>query len=80
MTKLTTGANLADIAARHHSTLNGFAAVTAILEGGLIYDHNEQKTVEKILKLCQEARQRQLCKYDAAINLIARRSALKEAE
>lgn len=58
-------------AACHHSTLNTFGAVVAILEGGLLYDSNADVTAERIIKLCRAEMQRQLRLYDAAISKAA---------
>lgn len=54
-------------AARHHTTLNTFASIVRILEGGTVYDEKAHGTARKIIKLCQDEEQRQLARYDAAI-------------
>lgn len=50
--------------------LNQFAAVEAMLEGGLLPggSASAEKTAQKIIKLCQEERQRQLGVMDLFSN------------
>ena len=52
---------------QHHSTLNAFASVVAILEAGVIYDPDAEIAVRKIIDLCNQEQQKQLRKFDAAI-------------
>lgn len=51
-------------AARHHSTLNAFAAVVAILEGGFVYDPAAHKAAQRIIAIAKDEESRQLRKYD----------------
>ena len=53
-------------AAYHHTTLNTFAIIMQILEGGTLYDPKCHSTARKIIKLCHDEQQRQLRRYDAA--------------
>lgn len=56
-------------AAHAHSTLNVFGAVVALLEGGLIYDGSGTgaRTAAKIIAICNAEGQRQLKRYDKAV-------------
>jgi hypothetical protein len=51
-------------AAEAHSTLNTFAAIIAILEGGCTIAADAYPTAEKIIKLCKRAQRHQLYYYD----------------
>ena len=51
-------------AAEHHSDLNIFGAVVAIMEGGCLYTRSGQRMAERIIKLCVQEEQRQLKAYD----------------
>lgn len=51
---------------RHHSDLNIFAAIQAILEGGVLYTQPGQRMAERVIKLCKQAQQAQLRAYDKA--------------
>lgn len=51
----------------HHSTLNAFASVVNLLEGGVIHDPDaENETAKKIIALCQKEIYRQLRRFDEA--------------
>jgi monomeric isocitrate dehydrogenase len=62
---------LAQAAAEHHTTLNTFASVVALMEGGTIYDAAANATAQKIIKLCQQEQQRQLTKMDEVFACIS---------
>ena len=69
-----------EMAARAHTELSRFAAVTVVLEGGDIVSRTGQKTAEKIIALCEAEQQTQLRIYDAAceaINAAMGKEALK---
>ncbi len=51
---------------KHHSTLNAFASVVNLLEGGVIYDPDAQETARKIINLCLAEQSRQLRRFDQA--------------
>lgn len=51
---------------RHHSDLNIFAAIQAILEGGVLYTRPGQRMAERVIKLCKQEQQAQLRAYDKA--------------
>lgn len=51
----------------HHTTLNTFASVVTLLEGGTVYDPAANVTAQRIIRLCHSEQQRQLKKYDAAM-------------
>lgn len=51
----------------HHSDLNIFAAIVAILEGGCIYTNQGQRTAFKLIRICKDAEQSQLRAFDRAI-------------
>ncbi len=53
----------AEQAAKHHTDLNIFAAVMAILEGGCVYTANGLKAAHKIIGICKKEQQRQLSAY-----------------
>lgn len=52
-------------AARAHSNLSTFAAVEALLEGGVVY--GDVPAARRIIEICKKEAQRQLRLYDAAI-------------
>lgn len=54
------------IAAENHSDLNIFSAVIALMENGLVYTRDSQRTADRIVKICQAELQRKLRKYDDA--------------
>lgn len=56
-------------AARAHSTLNAFAGVVALLEGGLVYCPEAYKAADQIIKIAQKVQQRMLRKYDREVAL-----------
>lgn len=49
-----------------HTNLNVFAAVVAILEGGVIYG-GDNAAARKIIAICKKEQERQLAKFDAAL-------------
>lgn len=59
--------NIARDAAVHHTTLNTFASIVQILEGGTVYDPAAYKAAQRIIKIAQQEEQRQLRKYDKAM-------------
>jgi hypothetical protein len=62
---------LIERAARAHSNLNIFAAVAALLEGGVIYplypSGSASSAAQRIVRICNAEGQKQLRIYDAAI-------------
>ena len=54
-------------AAQHHSGLNIFAAVIAMLEGGTVYTREGIAGRDHVIKLCKKQTQKQLKLYDAAL-------------
>lgn len=54
-------------AAHHHSDLNIFAAVIAMLEGGTVYTRQGLAGRDHVIKLCKEQTQKQLKLCDAAL-------------
>jgi hypothetical protein len=54
-------------AAQHHSDLNVFHALVAILEGGTLYSQSAHRAAGRIIRICNEERQKQLRLYDAAL-------------
>jgi hypothetical protein len=54
-------------AAQHHSDLNVFHAILAILEGGVVYSQSGRVAAERIIKLCKEENQKQVRLYDNAL-------------
>ena len=58
-------------AAHHHTTLNTFAAIEALLEHGMIYDSRANAAAQRILKIAKEERQRQLLRMDSALARVA---------
>lgn len=54
-------------AAKHHTDLNVFASLVAILEGGCVYTDSGRRMASKIVDLCHEEEQRQLRAYDKAL-------------
>jgi hypothetical protein len=59
--------NVARTAAEHHSTLNAFASVVILLEGGLVYDPAAYRAAQRIIKLAKDEERRQFKKYDKAL-------------
>lgn len=57
----------ARLAAEHLATLNTFASLVAVLEGGTVYDPKASATADRIIRLCHAEQQRQLKRYDAAL-------------
>lgn len=51
---------------RHHSDLNIFAAVAAIMECGCLYTQSGQRMAGKIVKMCIREQQLQIRAYDKA--------------
>lgn len=51
----------------HHSTLNAFAAVVGILEGGLVYDPDAYKAAQHIIKIAKAEQLRQVIKHDRLV-------------
>lgn len=51
-------------AAHAHTTLNIFAAIVKILEGGTVYNQSGQRTAARIIAICEQEQQRQLIIYD----------------
>lgn len=66
----------AKAACNHHTTLNTFAAVVTLLEGGTVYDPAANAAAQRIIKLCQSEQYRQLKKYDAALAALSKTSAV----
>ena len=54
-------------AAKAHTDLNTFAAVIAILEGGVIYTSSGARLASEIIRLCRAQAVKQLRAYDAAL-------------
>lgn len=57
-------------AADHHSTLNAFGAVIAILEGGTLYDPGSDRAALRIIEIAKAEMQSQLRKFDKALSKI----------
>lgn len=57
----------AKVAAGHLATLNTFAIVVSVMEGGCIQDPAGDKSAHRIIKICKQEMQRQVKKYDAAL-------------
>lgn len=58
----------AKLAAEAHTNLNVWAAVTAILGGGLLYGRNEDHaSVDRVIKIAHAEQQKWLRRYDTAI-------------
>lgn len=55
------------MAAQHHSDLNIFSAVKAMLEGGTIYTQAGYVGARRVGRLCDKELQKQLKLYDAAL-------------
>lgn len=60
--------------ARAHSTLNVFAGVIALLEGGTVHGGRDggDRTAGKIIRLCEAETLRQLKRYDRHLEKITR--------
>ena len=56
-------------AAEAHSTLTAFAAVVALMEGGLVYCPEAYKAEARIIKIANQEQQRMLRKYDQEVEL-----------
>lgn len=54
-------------AADHAATLNAFAAVIALLEGGTVWSPTAHRAQSQIIRICKDETQRQLKLYDAAV-------------
>ena len=54
-------------ATKHHSTLNAFASVVVLLEGGIVYDPAAYRAAQRIIDIAKREEQRQLKKYDKAM-------------
>ena len=54
-------------AAEAHSTLTVFAAVAALLEGGLVYCPEAYKAADQIIRIANSVQQRMLRKYDREV-------------
>lgn len=63
-----TGKQHAADAAKSHSNLNAYAAVVAIMEGGMI--HGESSAADEIIAICKRQMQVELRDYDKAIRKI----------
>lgn len=57
-------------AAQHHTDLNIFHTLRAILEGGVVYSQSGRRTAERIIKICDEESQRQVRLYDSALRKV----------
>jgi len=55
-----------DIAVDAHTTLQTFATVVAVLEGGSIYDPASRATAERIISIAKAEQQKLLRRYDKA--------------
>lgn len=55
-----------DTAVAAHTTLQTFATVVAILEGGALYDPPSYKTAERIIAIAKAEQQKLLRRYDKA--------------
>jgi hypothetical protein len=58
--------NKLDKAEHHHTDLNIFGAIVAILEGGCIYTTSGSRTAHRIIDLCKKEQDTQLRLYDHA--------------
>ncbi len=67
-------------AARAYSTLNAFAGVVALLEGGLVYCPESEKAAERIIQIAREEQGRMLQKYDREVILASREIPTKKGE
>lgn len=54
-------------AANHAATLNAFAAVMALLEGGTVWSATAHKSQGQIIRICKAEMQRQVKLHDKAI-------------
>lgn len=62
---------LARRAADAQSNINAYAAVIALLEGGLIYGGRD-RPADRIINICKKAMQSELCHFDRAMAALAR--------
>ena len=57
-------------AAHHHSDLNIFGAIVALLEGGTLYSQSGHDAAHRVIRICKEECGKQLRLYDTALRRV----------